>query len=509
MEMMSALLPGAMVNVANTPAEAMAGGLEVPIPFDLFVRTAAPDEPLADRDGEEETDGTAGACLSAMGTQADPAPVAVIPSAEVSAEVWVEQVPADLTALMARPGATGAGQPSTHLAAADLPVTAASTKPAGSDLRNANMDGVEAEKPELAVTKRGESTGSEGGAPPDDAPPAPKPAGSVFSFHVERINADESAELAAAVSPHPSAVSGPAFASSVVPTQTAAPGSVSVPFLEPMPAAAVPSPPASAPPVRAASSTAEVPTEKSGGRGPNVLFARGGPDAAGLQLRSQDSVKSVHGDKGPPEKTLPTTAVPSSGASRQMGDDRALSAGEPAQDQLLRALEAPGLIADGATVGPPATPQTPSGSAPAQSSAHGLPDVPPDRAGQIGRQLATSLTDLSGRSVEVTLAPEELGRVTMTIASSDGGLTLTMVAERSETLELMRRNIDQLAQEFRDLGFGTLNFAFSQGGQPSRDMRASHGDDDGQTVTPAQPGQTSPAHRQSAAIQTDILDLRV
>lgn len=155
-----------------------------------------------------------------------------------------------------------------------------------------------------------------------------------------------------------------------------------------------------------------------------------------------------------------------------------------------------------------ATP-SPSASVPAHGAAQGLPGPPPDRAGDIGRQLAASLTDLSGHSVEVTLAPEELGRVTMTIASSDGGLTLTMVAERPETLELMRRNIDQLAQEFRDLGFGTLNFAFSQGGQQPRDAHMLLSGKNGQTVAPAQTAQTSPALRHSGAIQIDTLDLRV
>ena len=84
---------------------------------------------------------------------------------------------------------------------------------------------------------------------------------------------------------------------------------------------------------------------------------------------------------------------------------------------------------------------------------------------EIGRQLAASLSDLSGHSVDVTLSPEELGRVRMTISSADGALTLTLVAERSDTLDLMRRNVDQLARDFRDLGFSTLNFAFSQDGK--------------------------------------------
>lgn len=82
----------------------------------------------------------------------------------------------------------------------------------------------------------------------------------------------------------------------------------------------------------------------------------------------------------------------------------------------------------------------------------------------LARQLAGSLTQGQDRPVELVLSPEELGRVRLTIVSDDRGLTMTLMAERPETLDLMRRNIDLLAQDFRSLGFGTLNFAFTHEG---------------------------------------------
>lgn len=81
----------------------------------------------------------------------------------------------------------------------------------------------------------------------------------------------------------------------------------------------------------------------------------------------------------------------------------------------------------------------------------------------IGMQLAERMPGTAGQPVEVTLAPEELGKVRMTIWATDGGLTLQLVADRPETLDLMRRHIDQLAQDFRDMGFERLSFAFGQG----------------------------------------------
>ena len=66
--------------------------------------------------------------------------------------------------------------------------------------------------------------------------------------------------------------------------------------------------------------------------------------------------------------------------------------------------------------------------------------------------------------VELTLRPEELGTVRMTLSPTDGGMTLTIAAERSETLELLRdeAGFDQLAADFREMGFENLNFSFSR-----------------------------------------------
>lgn len=91
--------------------------------------------------------------------------------------------------------------------------------------------------------------------------------------------------------------------------------------------------------------------------------------------------------------------------------------------------------------------------------------APPAVAHDIARQLSAGFAAAPGDKVEVILSPEELGRVRMTILNDDRGLTMTFVAERPETLDLMRRNIDSLAQDFRGLGFGTLNFAFSREGE--------------------------------------------
>jgi hypothetical protein len=78
----------------------------------------------------------------------------------------------------------------------------------------------------------------------------------------------------------------------------------------------------------------------------------------------------------------------------------------------------------------------------------------------ISLRLAQAAAQFTDRPVEVTLSPEELGRVRMTLATHDGNLTMVIQADRPETLDLLRRHIDTLAQDFRDLGFDDLNFSF-------------------------------------------------
>lgn len=87
----------------------------------------------------------------------------------------------------------------------------------------------------------------------------------------------------------------------------------------------------------------------------------------------------------------------------------------------------------------------------------------PETPGMIGRQMAEALQRLPDRPVELSLNPEELGRVRLSISTAEGGITVHVLAERPETLDLMRRHIDQLGREFQALGYENINFAFNEG----------------------------------------------
>jgi Flagellar hook-length control protein FliK len=87
----------------------------------------------------------------------------------------------------------------------------------------------------------------------------------------------------------------------------------------------------------------------------------------------------------------------------------------------------------------------------------------------IGYQLVDAVVQQAGRPVEVALNPEELGRVRIALTTLESGISVAIVAERPETLELMRRHIEQLEAEFRQLGYENIGFEFSGGDAQTSD----------------------------------------
>ena len=77
-------------------------------------------------------------------------------------------------------------------------------------------------------------------------------------------------------------------------------------------------------------------------------------------------------------------------------------------------------------------------------------------------QMAVAVSQSSGGATEITLSPEELGRVRMVMTAQDNGITVLIHAERPETNDLLRRHIDALSQEFKNMGYSTASFTFAQ-----------------------------------------------
>ncbi|MFA8441892.1 flagellar hook-length control protein FliK [Yoonia sp.] len=86
----------------------------------------------------------------------------------------------------------------------------------------------------------------------------------------------------------------------------------------------------------------------------------------------------------------------------------------------------------------------------------------PETARHVATQIAVAITNNVGKSTEIALNPEELGRVRLSLSVNDGAITLNVVAERPETQDLLRRHMDLLAQEFRQLGYTSISFSFGE-----------------------------------------------
>ena len=93
------------------------------------------------------------------------------------------------------------------------------------------------------------------------------------------------------------------------------------------------------------------------------------------------------------------------------------------------------------------------------------PDVPraAAEAQAVIRQIAAHGPQVGLGELEITLRPEELGRLRLVVHDHAGQTSLYVTADRPETLDLLRRHTDLLMQEFRNQGFGALNVSVGGG----------------------------------------------
>ena len=111
-------------------------------------------------------------------------------------------------------------------------------------------------------------------------------------------------------------------------------------------------------------------------------------------------------------------------------------------------------------------------------------------------------------SMQITLDPVELGPVRIALHAGETGLQVQILAERIETLELMRRFAHELARDLAQLGFGDVAMGFSQrdgrDGVPWAQMMAAT---PGNTPEPAE--RAARPQRQGDPIQDGRMDLRI
>lgn len=165
---------------------------------------------------------------------------------------------------------------------------------------------------------------------------------------------------------------------------------------------------------------------------------------------------------------------------------------EPWRDPPLRERDAIGF----------ATPPATNSVGPSGSQNFAAPTPPPSPTAQIAQMLAQTKGDV----FEITLSPEELGRVRIHLQQSEIGLQVLIATERPETLDFLRKNIAALSRDLSDLGFAGARFEFEQGHQDGQHDRRSSDADLPVQIMPALGADGPP--RLSPQTQTNGLDLR-
>ncbi len=108
------------------------------------------------------------------------------------------------------------------------------------------------------------------------------------------------------------------------------------------------------------------------------------------------------------------------------------------------------------------------------TTASSVPAAFPAQAQAAAQQIIAALAAPDGprhgdHPIEIALDPPELGRVRLTLTEVNGAMTLSITADRAETVDLMRRHLDLLSQEFARAGLGgpSVNLSHGNGGGTS------------------------------------------
>lgn len=78
-------------------------------------------------------------------------------------------------------------------------------------------------------------------------------------------------------------------------------------------------------------------------------------------------------------------------------------------------------------------------------------------------QISEKLAALGDKSLEIQLAPKELGSVKFTVTTHESGqVSVVINAEREDVVHVMRRHLEEFAKDFEKIGFSQVNFSFSE-----------------------------------------------
>jgi len=142
-----------------------------------------------------------------------------------------------------------------------------------------------------------------------------------------------------------------------------------------------------------------------------------------------------------------------------------------------------------------------------------LPAAPrPDHQVAVAKQLIEGVksAQTADKVIEVALNPAELGKVRMMLTPAEAGITVNILADRSDTLDLLRKHIGDLEQSFMEMGYDDINFSFGQNSSEQSDSDSIFdGDSESVTAQVAQSTIVNGASENTLAYASNGIDIRV
>lgn len=87
-------------------------------------------------------------------------------------------------------------------------------------------------------------------------------------------------------------------------------------------------------------------------------------------------------------------------------------------------------------------------------------------------QVTDGMRNATQRRFQIQLAPAELGKVQISLNTTEAGMQVVITAERAETLDLMRKFAPDFEKSLRDMGYQHLDLSFSRGQNSGRHAQA-------------------------------------
>lgn len=182
-----------------------------------------------------------------------------------------------------------------------------------------------------------------------------------------------------------------------------------------------------------------------------------------LQARAEDTprppdVETLHGNEGRNESSKDRKIEASGAQTSHPEKDR------PAQPALAvpQAPEVP--LEEGAAIRQAEGQVSGASGISAQSAAPAFASTSGAGLGHAAiQQLAVAIRRSEGGEIEIALEPEELGKVRLTLTPHDTRVAISVMVERPETLDLIRRHIDALTNDLRQQGYSQVAFDFAHG----------------------------------------------